>query len=577
MQALFDSRVGTDALDPSLAAYTDVADDPEPQPTALASDLIASGKRAILVIDNCPPELHRRLSERCRLPESLLSLMTVEYDIREDQPEGSEVYQLESSSTDLLKRLLKDRFPRLSGIDVQTVAESAGGNARIAIVLSETIKRNEAITGIADTELFKRLFEQRHGSSDSLLLTAQTLSLVYSFEGEDASTGEKAELFRLGTLIGKSALELFRDVVELQKRGLVQRRGPWRAVLPHALANKLAAMALEKIQIKQIEECILSQPSGRLLRSFSRRLGYLCDNKDAHSIVTKWLNPGGVLEDVPQLTDLGRAIFSNIAPVAPETTLAAFERAFRATNEAETLAKCKPYVHILYSLAYESRFFERCVALILKILKGSEIDSTPDEGRKAFSSLFSICYSGTHATIGQRLAIVKSLLISDEPMNRDFGIAALRAALEAVHFSPPYNFDFGTRSRDYGFWPGSREDVEQWFRKTLQLAETIACSNEPAALHVRTVVAEQFRGLWTTAAMLGDLEHLCRAVSTNGFWLEGWIAVRETIFYDSKSLNGDAKSRLQVLELALRPSDLVQSVRSIVLWSVFSMLASLTR
>ena len=61
VEALFEPAVGVNALDPSLAVYTDVADGPDPQPGLLASDLIAGGTRAILVIDNCPPAIHRQL------------------------------------------------------------------------------------------------------------------------------------------------------------------------------------------------------------------------------------------------------------------------------------------------------------------------------------------------------------------------------------------------------------------------------------------------------------------------------------------------------------------------------------
>lgn len=81
VQALFDSRVGKRALDPSLAIYTNMSDDPDPQPVGLASGLISTKTRAILVIDNCTPELHRRLSDTCRAAESRLSVVTVEYDI----------------------------------------------------------------------------------------------------------------------------------------------------------------------------------------------------------------------------------------------------------------------------------------------------------------------------------------------------------------------------------------------------------------------------------------------------------------------------------------------------------------
>jgi hypothetical protein len=70
VQVLFDSRVGEQSLDSSLACYTDLADGPDPPPMAVASDLIAGRRRAILVIDNCPPSLHRRLSELCRSAKS---------------------------------------------------------------------------------------------------------------------------------------------------------------------------------------------------------------------------------------------------------------------------------------------------------------------------------------------------------------------------------------------------------------------------------------------------------------------------------------------------------------------------
>jgi len=77
VQALFDARIGTGALDPALAVYTNLGDDPDPQPIGMMSDLIARRLRAIVVIDNCHSELHRRLSELCRAPTSLVSVITV--------------------------------------------------------------------------------------------------------------------------------------------------------------------------------------------------------------------------------------------------------------------------------------------------------------------------------------------------------------------------------------------------------------------------------------------------------------------------------------------------------------------
>jgi hypothetical protein len=225
VQALFDSRVGTNSLDPSLACYTDIADGPEPPPIALATELIAARERAVLIVDNCPPELHGRLSELCRAPNSLLSLISIEYDIQDDQPEGTDVFRLKPSSADLIETLVKHRFPEVSAVGARIIAGSFDGNARVATALAGTVGKNEAIGGVSDQELFKRLFDQRNEPSESLLLAAQALALVYSFQGEDTSTGDESELFRLGGLIGKSPREMFTSAAELLRRDLLQRRG----------------------------------------------------------------------------------------------------------------------------------------------------------------------------------------------------------------------------------------------------------------------------------------------------------------------------------------------------------------
>lgn len=326
VQALFDPEVGENSLDPDLAAYTDLADSPNPQPPAVASEQIASRKRTILVVDNCPPDLHRQLTAPCRTTNSLLSLVTIEYDIQDDLPEGTDVFILGDASTDLIEKLLRQRFVNLSAVNSRRIADFSGGNSRIAIALASTVDENETVGGLSDSELFKRLFQQRQGSDDALFVAAQVLSLVYSFRGEDVTRSEEDELSHLGSLVGKSAKEMFKHSAELQRRGLIQSRGPWRAVLPHAIANRLASTALENIPLTVLEGCFVGDGRDRLLKSFSRRLGYLHACKQARIIVSKWLSPGGILDRVSDLDDLGYSIFTNVAPVVPEKTLSTLER-----------------------------------------------------------------------------------------------------------------------------------------------------------------------------------------------------------------------------------------------------------
>jgi len=571
VQALFDSRVGESSLDSALALYTDVADGPDPSPATLIQNVIASRSRAIVVVDNCPPDLHRRISGVCRVPESTVSVITVEYDIREDEPEGTEVFELVASSEALIEKLLKQRFPYLSWCDLHTIAQFSGGNARIAIALAETVRREETIAGMSDDDLFKRLFEQRHGPSESLLMAAQGLSLIYSFQGEDVSEGDEAELFRLGTVVGKDAQEMFQSAVELGRRGLVQRRGVWRAVLPQAIANRLAARALQNIPATVIEKYLVNEAPKRLLRSFSRRLGYLDGSSEARQIARLWLGAGGLLADVLDLNDLGESMFRNIAPVDPEATLLALERAVLGSANDESAKKCARYVQLLVSLAYEAEHFERSVALLAKTaVAGAEgsrasIGRNANDASKALGSLFLIQLSGTQASPEQRESVIRTLLESNDPAERELGLRALDAAISASNFGPVLNFGFGARSRDFGYWPASREAVVDWFSRFLKLAEDLACSSHIEAPRVRTVVADKFRGLWTGTAMYDDLERVCHSVSENVFWAEGWMAVRETKYYDSKGFTPEVIEKLARIEGLLQPRGTIQRVRSIIL------------
>ncbi|MGJ4931566.1 hypothetical protein ACQR1I_31830 [Bradyrhizobium sp. HKCCYLS2038] len=561
-EALFDPSVGDAALDPSHAIYTNVADEPNPPPVGLASDLNANETRAILVVDNCPPELHRTLSEIARTKGASISVITIEYDIRDDQPEGTDVFRLDTSSIELIEKLVVRRYPDLSQVDARTIAVFSDGNARVALALASCIEKTERVAELSDEELFKRLFQQRHNSDPSLLLVAQACSLVYSLEGETLD-GDKAELPVLGQLVGKTADEVYQGVAELRRRDLVQARAQWRAVLPHAIANRLAKMALQNIPPARVASFLVDSASERLLRSFSRRLGYLDDSKQAKAIVESWLASGGLLGDVSDLNELGRAIFANIAPVAPEAVLTAIERTV-APGDEETLNRCKHFVRLLRSLAYEPAFYDRAIAVLIKFAALTPESENDSDANKVVASLFYIVLSGTHAPIDMRIKIARRLLLSEDEKERAVGIGAFEALLKTDHFMSSYDFDFGARSRDHGYHPANGGEVRSWFDATLNLARSVALSNSPVASVVKKAISQEFQDLWGRSGQAEQLDQLVRDLAGATFWRDGWVAAREARRLDGSAMPPELRKRLTELEEYLRPKDLANRVRGLV-------------
>jgi hypothetical protein len=140
LEALFDPHIGSQPLDPAHAVYVDIGQEaPQPSAGQLANQLIAEGKRTILLLDNCPHETHDAIAPICKSSGSTLSLITVDLDIRDDKPEDTNVFRLQNASETVIESLLEYRYPSLSQAVRRHIAEFSGGNARIAILTAQHV------------------------------------------------------------------------------------------------------------------------------------------------------------------------------------------------------------------------------------------------------------------------------------------------------------------------------------------------------------------------------------------------------------------------------------------------------
>lgn len=298
VQALFDEAVGDHPLDRTIAVYVDTGQNPDPSASAMLDRLIAEGRHAVMILDNCPSDLHSALASKVSAASCDVSLITVEYDIRDDKPQTTEVIHIEANGPDVAEELILRRFPKIGQGNARRVAEFADGNARVALAIAERVEQGEGLAELSDEELFNRLFQQRKGQDGDLREQAETLSLVYSFSVSDPEVGQN-ELEVLGSISGHSKAELFRAVSKLAERHVVQKRANWRAILPHAVANRLARSALESVPVATLRTTFEAPGNSRLLMSFAHRLGLMHDHPVAKEIVEAWLQPGDLLGECP--------------------------------------------------------------------------------------------------------------------------------------------------------------------------------------------------------------------------------------------------------------------------------------
>ncbi|HEJ7130540.1 TPA: hypothetical protein SMF60_003648 [Serratia marcescens] len=559
IQALFDERIGENSLDKESVFYSDISLSPSPTPRMLVERLVRDNIQSIIVVDNCAPELHRELTNLCK-NNSTARILTVEYDVREDQPEETEVYTLEPSSNELIEAMISSRFPYLSKQNTGKIAYFSGGNARVANALASTVEKDENISRLKDEELFKRLFHQRHDSDIGLEKAAEGLSLAYSFQLESEDDFSE-ELKLLGEIVMLPPHEMYKFAKELRRRNLAQERSIWMAILPHPIANRLARLALQNVPHSNIAKFINSNTQPRLLKSFSRRIGYLNDSEEAVKLASLWVKADGVIDLLFKKgnDDLSFSLLANIAPIVPNEVLTYLDQ--RAKLCPSFLSRDNPHyisiTRLLRSLAYEDTQFNPCFELLCHFALSEEKGENDNSIRRLLCSLFQLYLSGTHATLERRVKCIAKLIDSSDESKRELGYELLDSSLNTSHFSSSYGFDFGAKSRDFGYEPQSRSDVLSWYREYLLLIENLASSDQVLDEDVKEIFANHIRGLWQFAELHDDLESISKSFcSSNGGWPRGWLALGTTLRFDAASMAREHKKRLELLRKNIATQDL---------------------
>lgn len=564
-QALFEEEVAEHPLSKTNAIYADLGDDLSPTASELVTHLIANDTDAYLVLDNCPPDVHRLLQKKVSSNGTKLRLLTIEYDISDDKPEETEVIHLEPSGEKTVSKLVQIRFSDLGQVNSDKIAEFSGGNARVAISLASRVEADETLANFSDQDLFQRLFSQRKEANASLLESAEVLSLVYSF---NISPNEfNNELEALGRVSGIDRRTLHKNHAELLRRQLAQKRGDWRAILPHALANRLARRALENLEIIEINAELFKAKNLRLFKSCAHRIGYLHDSTAAKELAESWIATGAPLHNILACDEEQLACLNYIAPIFPDTVLLALEEATKQPDFASRLnSNFSTLVKLLCHLAYEDKHFDRSLSLLIKLAETEDKNQKNDPILESIKNVFSLYLSGTEASPNRRQAFVSRLIKSSNYRHKEIARELLDAAFVASHWSSSATFGFGARKRSWGWQPATNREKLEWYIGFIKLLEEALLSNDNEEIKLaKDTLASNFRRLWTFAGCFDVLEEILLKHAETGEWHDLWKEIKRTIYYDSDKHIPSLLRRLKELEKISAPKDPFSQMEAYVL------------
>lgn len=568
-QALFDERIGEKNLDVKYVWYCDIGDSPNPLPEHFIEELKLKNKPFILIVDNCGQDTHANLTKKIQSTE--ISLLTIEYDVKDDLPERTNVYKLQPNSTDIIQKVIKRHYPDVNDVNRGKIADFSGGNYRLALAIASNIEKNDNLALLTDSELFERLFWQKGQRNDELFKIAKSFALVYSFNIEDSGK-ENSELDFLSNLARVHSDSAIEVIEILKSKDIVQQRGVWRAILPHALANHLAKELISTKLVSQLDKQTKSMPE-RLQRSFIKRLSYFHDLPKIKDLVTLWFSNDGflgkkILTGNYDAQDLVKIRL--LSQIDEDQLLNLFERKhqldpFFLTRENPFFVEIS---RLIRALAYQENNFEKAFHLLVYFAKDEKEDERNNSIVDLLTSLFRLRVSGTLANLEQKKEVLNTLHANEE--NLPILLACLSKALN-FHESGYLDLGFnkGGRSSDYGYKPKTYDELWSWTEFLLEILNKL---DQQGIRQARKIFVNNIKDIIWTCGKVDFVKAYLQNFSERCYFSEANTQISNIIKFNEEELRKNAPkllSDLEDLERYLRPkkNNLTELIKSYILTS----------
>ncbi len=607
-QALFEKSVGIKPLENNNLYYADVGSyPPDPAPYIFVQQLLESkteneNASTFMVLDNCPIETHTTVNRVIRENGSKIRLITIEYDIKEDFSLETDRVSIKtcrpsslSAKSNTAVELLLRRYPTLGKNNATRIARFSEGNLRLSILLAEQFQCGAtSLAKLSNQELFERLFHQRNPSETNLFKLAQVLALVYTYSTKDGDT----ELEVLGKLVSSTADELFETSKILEKRQIVQSREHMSAILPEALANKLAKEILEQKLKSRILDVFEKSKSPRLLTSFSHRIGFLHDEKIVIEIAKNWLRPDGLLHNFANIAENQLKVVENLLPVEPVSIYSVIEKAVESQNFKNEIPNYSEHLEtLLNSLVYLSKdpkFFSKCLNLMLKVVhvhtpfedldiiyeemhQWSFVDfdfsfelNELDPGIRSILKVILPSYYCTKEFVEQRKSAIFDMMNDDDLKIQKLGFLLLYKALGELNleYTRLENLDARPQSIEFDI---TNEVYTYWYKEFLGVAiKGAICNNANYRMSIRQILVKNIEWLWKFEPIRVDLVKGIRTIHSNREWFECWIVLKKMVKLAKGVKQADknkdqTKKMLNELVSFLKPDSLTSRISVYVL------------
>jgi len=535
----------------------------------IVQNLADARTRALIVVDRCPVETHNDLAAMVKRSGSRLSLITIDHEIPPDTNLPKDTLLVKRADKAVVDGMLKHIVPNLSGEDHRRLLRFAGGFPQLAALIGRSWVSDEPVTSASDETLIDRIVLGRKPTDAALLQDAAMLLSAFALVGAKPRVDEDiAELAKLGR--NRTANDLRAAFDELQRRGVVQRRGRLVTLQPLPIALALADRQWRQWAPNVWDEVLTGSVPEHLRKRAAGQLALLNTTPTATDVVRHVCRFNGPLGSFEGLAKSGNSeVLSSLAEIDTEIVMNLVERVLEPLSGDDLKAVSgdlrRHLVWTLEKVAFVSETFEQGATLLLK-LAVAENETWGNNSTGQFKALFPVLLGDTEAGPEARLRVIDEALESQDTGRLRIVVDALLEGAKTDFFSRSVGSETHGSRRALESWkPETWKDAWDYVRECLERLAGLATRPDEIGTRAKVGLGHAFRAL-VSRGQIDLAEHLV-AIVTNArgrYWPEAFSSLGDVLSYDKEGLGAGVEERVRKLIETLTPDELADRVRFLV-------------
>lgn len=578
------SRLILEALGPSeadeplgyflgdLVLYADASEVGDVAINGVVQSLGEHGRRAILVVDRCPPETHRILVGMVRRQGSALSLITIDDEIPPDLRdrtivelnEHETLVKVPEASSPVTEAIIHSMCPELPSEDFRRLARFSRGFPKIAHLVAQAWTRARPVAFATDEHLVHAFICGRRQPDRKLLGAAQLLAAFRLVRMDGPEPDQLEEVAGLGHDLAPADLRSgFNHLID---RGVARRRGRFVTLEPRPIALYFAERQWRDWSPASWDAALGGDTSPDLKVAAAKQLALLNTTDIAREVVTHVCLDEGRFDGIEGLERPHHTeVLSALAEIDASCVAERIERSlrhFRTLDEVRGDVR-RHLVWALEKIAFDRSSFEEGAELLLR-LAVAENEVYGNNATGQFVALFQVVLGNTAADGPARFLLLREAARSNDPTQRLIVVEALLNGSATDHFSRSVGAEtHGSRPALHS-WQPTRDEALHYIGSCVDLLVEFATGDDDAARAARVGLGRNLRSL----AWRGFIDLVESIVDRVGpacdSWPEALESLGEFLLHESSTVGRETIDRVRALMDRLTPRTLDTRVRSLV-------------